>query len=87
MHRHDHTLFDEPALAEDAVVDPHFAGLLAAGTLPGYYQPPSMPRQFDGWRRSVVWVVITLLLTTASAGICVTYGPEELWRVVTELFG
>ena len=77
-----------PPLDEDAVVDPHFLRLVNQGAsgLPAFYMPPSMPSQVRGWRRAAVWTVITLLVSSASAGICLTYGPDELWRVLGVLF-
>lgn len=71
---HDHDL------APDAVVDPHWQDLMSDGPLPAYYLPATMPTQVRGWRRAAAWTVIVMLVSSASAGICLTYGPEELWR-------
>lgn len=71
---------DVPDAGDSAVPDPNIAGLLAGRTLPAYYLPAAMPTQFGGWRRMAAWTVIVMLIASASAGICLTYGPEELWR-------
>ncbi len=71
---------DVPDAGDDAVPDPNLQHLLAGAALPSYYQPPAMPTQLVGWRRAAAWTVIVMLVSSASAGICLTYGPEELWR-------
>lgn len=73
---------DGPAddVEPDAVVDPNWQRMLADGPLPSYYLPAAMPTQVRGWRRVAAWTVIVMLVSSASAGICLTYGPDELWR-------
>lgn len=66
----------------DAVPDPLLDGLRADGPLPSYYLPAAMPTQVSGWRRVAVWTVVVMLVSAASAGICLTYGPEELWAAL-----
>lgn len=73
---------DVPDADPDAVVDPNVQRLLHDGPLPSYYLPPSMPTQVGGWRRVAAWTVVVLLISAASAGICLTYGPDELIRLV-----
>ena len=73
---------DVPDAGDDAVPDPNLQGLHSPGMLPAYYLPPAMPTQLSGWRRLAAWTVIAMLLAAASAGVCMTYGPEELWRFV-----
>ena len=53
-----------------------------AGPLPAYYLPATMPTQVSGWRRAAAWTVVVMLVSSASAGICLTYGPDELFRVL-----
>ncbi len=74
------TLPDVPDAGDDAVVDPNLSAMLAAAQLPSYYLPAAMPTQVDGWRRAAAWTVVVMLVSSASAGICLTYGPDELWR-------
>lgn len=64
----------------DAVIDPNWQRLLADNPLPAYYLPAAMPAQVSGWRRVAAWTTIVMLVSAASAGICLTYGPDELWR-------
>lgn len=71
---------DVPDAGDDAVPDPNLEALLADGLLPAYYLPAAMPTQLGGWRRMAAWTVVVMLVASASAGICLTYGPEELWR-------
>ncbi|CAN5384786.1 hypothetical protein BH23ACT9_BH23ACT9_05220 [soil metagenome] len=73
---------DVPDAGDDAVPDPGFEDLMADGLLPAYYLPAAMPRQVTGWRRAAAWTVIVMLVSAAGAGICLTYGPDELWRVL-----
>jgi hypothetical protein len=74
-----------PDACDDAVVDPNLIGLYATSQLPSFYAPDSMPTQVTGWRRGAVWTIIVMLLSAAGAGICLTYGPEELWRALGTL--
>lgn len=73
-----------PDAAPDAEVDPYFAELTRGGhaTLPGWYMPATMATRVTGWRKTAAWTVIVLLVSAASGGICLTYGPEELWRIL-----
>ena len=74
---------DVPDAPSGAVVDPHWLALQPSGTqLPTFYLPSSMSGQVTGWRRVTVWTVIVLLVSAAGSGICLTYGPDELLRIV-----
>ncbi len=75
---------DVPDVDADAIVDPHFLELLngRGGALPAWYMPAGMRTQLRGWRRGAAWSVVTLLSSAACSGICLTYGPEELWRIL-----
>ena len=67
----------------DAVIDPHFEELRRGRThLPESYLPPSMPGQVYGWRRGAAFTVIAMMTGSTCAGICLTYGPEMLWKVL-----
>lgn len=71
---------DVPDAGDDAIPDPNLDRLRADRLLPAYYLPAAMPTQVQGWRRGAVWTVIVMLVSSAGAGICLTYGPDELWR-------
>lgn len=83
MPRRPDPLPDVPDAGDDAVPDPALDRLLAATGLPAYYLPAAMPTQVTGWRRAAAWTVVVMLVSAASAGICMTYGPEELWRALS----
>ena len=75
--------YDEVPDARDAVeVDPHWQELLRPGTLPAAYLPPSMPCPQSAWRRGAAWVLIAALVTVTAGGVCLTYGPAELFRLL-----
>lgn len=71
---------DVPDADPDATVDPAWSDLRTNAALPGWYQPAAMPTQVAGWRRAAAWTVVVMLVSSASAGLCLTYGPDELWR-------
>lgn len=64
-----------------AEVDPHWQELHQPGALPTSYLPPSMPGQARGWRRGAAWVLIVLLVSATAGGVCLTYGPGELFAL------
>ena len=61
--------------------DPHWQELQLRTALPTSYLPPSMPGQQTGWRRAAAWVLIVMLASAAAGGVCLTYGPAELFRL------
>ena len=73
-----------PAVPADAELDPHWAELTAGRTslLPVAYLPSAMPGQQSGWRRGAALVLITMLVSATAGGICLTYGPGELFSLV-----
>jgi hypothetical protein len=73
---------DVPDAGDDAVPDPRITALRAPSALPAYYLPAAMPTQVDGWRRVAAWTVVVMLVSAAGAGICLTYGPDELLRFI-----
>ncbi|WP_370325870.1 hypothetical protein [Euzebya sp.] len=75
-------MHDVPDAGDDAVRDPNLDGLYAQRLLPAWYQPAAMPTQVRGWRRVAAWTVVAMLLVTVTAGICLTFGPDEMWRVL-----
>jgi hypothetical protein len=77
---------DVPAVPADAELDPHWAELTAGRTsmLPLAYLPSAMPGRQTGWRRGAAIVVITMLVSATAGGICLTYGPGELFNLVRQ---
>ena len=67
-------------------VDPYWQELQRrsghGSTLPSSYLPPSMPGQVRGWRRTAAWVLIVMLTSAAAGGVCLTYGPDELFALL-----
>ena len=64
-------------------VDPHWQALQQpSGLLPTSYLPPAMPGQVHGWRRVAAWVLIVMLTAAAAGGVCLTYGPDELFALL-----
>ena len=79
-------LYDEvPAVPRDAEVDPHFAELTGGRTtlVPESYLPSATGGPLRGWQRASAWVLIGLLLTVTAGGVCLTYGPDELFALLT----
>ncbi len=66
----------------DAVeVDPHFAALGRSSSLPTSYLPAAVAGQQHGWRKVAAWVLIVLMTSAATGGVCLTYGPGELFAL------
>jgi hypothetical protein len=76
--------YDDVPDGRDAVeVDPHWQDLqrLPPGALPTSYLPPTVSGQVHGWRRGAVWVVLVMLVSATAGGVCLTYGPGELFAL------
>jgi hypothetical protein len=74
---------DVPAAGRDAELDPHFQELAARTSMvPTSYQPATVAGQQQGWRRAAAWALIALLVTATAGGVCLTYGPAELFRLL-----
>lgn len=75
---------DVPAAADDATPDEHWAALLRpTSAVPTAYLPAIMGGQQTGWRRVSAWVLLTMLVTVTAGGVCLTYGPSELFDLVS----
>ena len=73
--------YDVPAVPADAEVDPHWQELVRPSSmLPVAYLPPSMPGEHARWRRVSATVVLVGLLSATAGGVCLTYGPGDLFR-------
>lgn len=67
----------------DAEVDPHWQALLGrTSDVPTSYQPASMAVRARGWQRVATWTLLVMLVSATAGGICLTYGPDELFAVV-----
>lgn len=79
----DETWSAVPDVAPDAEVDPHFQELLLGGRngtrLSPAYLPSSMAGPQKAWRVKAAWVLIVMILTVTGGGICLTYGPAQLF--------
>lgn len=75
---------DVPAVPADAELDPHWEELTTGrvSLLPAAYLPSAMPGQQSCWRRGAALVLITMLVSATAGGICLTYGPGELFNLV-----
>ena len=62
--------------------DPHWQELQLRTALPASYLPPSMPTQVHGWRRVAAWTLIVMIVTTTAGGVCLTYGPGDLFALL-----
>ena len=82
MHRPEYDAV--PDGRDAAEQDPHFAELQLRTALPASYLPPSMPGQQTGWRRGAAWALIVLIGSATAGGICLTYGPGELFRLLAQ---
>jgi hypothetical protein len=68
----------------DAEVDPYWQQLLGrTSDLPTSYQPASMAVRARGWQRVAAWTLLVMLVSATAGGICLTYGPAELFAVLT----
>lgn len=75
---------DVPVVPRDAEVDPHWAELVGQGAtqLPVAYLPPAMSGAQPTWRRVSAIVLITMFTTATAGGVCLTYGPGELFALL-----
>jgi len=67
----------------EAEVDPHWLALQGGSMLPSAYLPPMTGGAQAGWRKGAAWVLIVMITTTTAGGICLTYGPAELFRLIS----
>ncbi len=75
-----------PAVPRDAEPDPHWQELSAGRTslVPVAYLPEALAGQQSGWRRGVVLLLIAMLVSATAGGICLTYGPGELFALLRQ---
>lgn len=68
-----------PDVEPDAAPDALWRSPRGVSQLSAAYLPPSMPGPQTRWRKGAAWVLITMLITVTGGGICLTYGPAELF--------
>ena len=75
-----------PLVTLDAEPDPHWQELTAGRTtlVPAAYLPEAVAGQLSGWRRGVGLVLIAMLVSATAGGICLTYGPGELFALLRQ---
>lgn len=76
---------DVPDTRDDVAgleVDPHWLDLQQRTELPTSYMPTSVPGDQPPWRRMTALVILVMLLAATASGICLTYGPHELFRFI-----
>ena len=71
---------DVPAADADAEIDPHWTELRGSSALPPTYLPPSMPGRHSPATRITAAVLIGVFVLATALGVCLTYGPQVLWR-------
>lgn len=69
-----------PADVEGWEVDPHWLELQHGSGLPESYMPSSVAGPQARWRRVVAVIILLGLIGATAAGICLTYGPHELFH-------
>ena len=80
-----HTEYDEvSAVPRDAEVDPHWADLAATrpDLVPQSYLPAAMPGEQPTWRKASAVVLIVMFVSATTGGVCLTYGPGELFALL-----
>jgi hypothetical protein len=69
-----------PPAEADAVIDPHWLDLRGSSALPPTYLPPSMPGRHSPAARVTAVALIGVFVLATALGVCLTYGPQILWR-------
>jgi len=75
---------DVPDVRPDAAPDQHWLRPDQVSQLSAAYLPPSMPGPQPRWRKAAAWVLITMFATATTGGICLTYGPYELFSKLAQ---
>ena len=79
------TEYDEvPAVPREAELDPHWAELAPhrPDLVPQSYLPAAMPGEQPTWRKASAVVLIVMFVTATTGGVCLTYGPGELFALL-----
>ena len=50
--------------------------------MPQSYLPAAMPGRQPTWRKASAVVLITMFVTATTGGVCLTYGPGELFALL-----
>lgn len=75
---------DVPAVLRDAELDPNWQQYAPdrPDQVPTSYLPAAMPGEQPTWRKAAAVVLITMFVTATTGGICLTYGPGELFALL-----
>lgn len=75
---------DVPAVLRDAELDPNWQQYAPhrLDQVPTSYLPAAMHGEQPGWRKAAAVVLITMFVTATTGGICLTYGPGELFALL-----
>ncbi|MCW2620775.1 MAG: hypothetical protein JWL64_377 [Frankiales bacterium] len=63
-------------------VDPHWLDLQRGTSLPTSLLPAYVPGRHAPWRRVAALGLIGLLVSATAGGVCLTYGPQELFALL-----
>ena len=82
VHRSEYDLV--PDGPRDAEEDPHWTELAPTrpDQVPTSYFPAAMPGEHPPWRRAAAVVLIVMFLSATAGGVCLTYGPGELFALL-----
>jgi hypothetical protein len=69
-----------PTAVNDAEADPHYLELRGHSAFPLIYLPPSMPGRHSRVAILTASVLIGVFALATTVGVCLTYGPQVLWR-------
>ena len=75
---------DVPAVPRDAEPDEHWSELLSrTSAVPTSYLPATMAGPQPRWRRVSAVLLLVMLVTVTAGGVCLTYGPSELFDLLS----
>lgn len=75
---------DVPVVSPDAEVDPNWQQLAPTrpDQVPQSYFPAAMAGEQPTWRKVSAVVLIAMFVTATTGGVCLTYGPGELFALL-----
>ena len=75
---------DVPTVPRDAEVDPYWEQLAPTrpDQVPQSYFPAAMSGEQPAWRKASAVLLIAMFVTATTGGVCLTYGPGELFALL-----
>ena len=75
---------DVPNVPRAAEVDPNWEQYAPTrpDQVPTSYFPAAMPGEQPAWRKASAIVLIAMFVTATTGGVCLTYGPGELFALL-----